>query len=363
MDTSNIYHVIGLMSGTSGDGLDMAYCRFAYDQKWYFNIIEATTAEFPEDLGKRLGQAHLISGEQLCLLDREFGTWMGEKVNEFCKTYQLGPDAVASHGHTVFHQPQKRLTTQIGCGWSLMQACGLPVINDFRTKDVLLGGQGAPLAPVGDHFLFEEYDFCLNLGGISNISMISKGQRKAFDTSPFNLLLNHFAAKKGFPYDDQGQLAKSGMIIPSLLERLNALPYYTHIGAKSLGREDIENSFLPLLESENNSDEDILATLVRHYAEQISKIVLSHTSKPTSKLLITGGGAYNSFFIDELSEKLGNEVFAIVPDKEIIDFKEALIFAFLGVLKLRKEANSLSSVTGASRNSCGGTLYEPDLIS
>ncbi|WP_186757356.1 anhydro-N-acetylmuramic acid kinase [Echinicola salinicaeni] len=363
MDTSNIYHIIGLMSGTSGDGLDMAHCRFVFDQKWSFNIIEATTVAFPDELGKRLSQAHLLSGEELCLLDREFGTWMGEKVHEFCKTYQLGPDAVASHGHTVFHQPQKRLTTQIGCGWSIMQACGLPVINDFRTKDVLLGGQGAPLAPVGDHYLFEDYDFCLNLGGIANISMISEGKRKAFDTSPFNLLLNHFAAKKGLPYDDQGKLAKSGKLIPKLLDQLNSLPYYKQKGAKSLGREDIANSFLPLLENEKTPSEDILATLIRHYAEQIGKVVLAHNTKSTSKILITGGGAYNQFFIKELSDKLGNKGLAIVPEREIIDFKEALIFAFLGVLKLRKQANSLASVTGASRNSCGGTHYRPDLIS
>ncbi|UCS94481.1 anhydro-N-acetylmuramic acid kinase [Echinicola marina] len=361
MDTSNIYHIIGLMSGTSGDGLDMAHCRFVYEQKWSFSIIEATTVPFPENLGKKLNQAHQLSGEELCLLDREFGTWMGEKIKEFCKSYQLRPDAVASHGHTVFHQPQKRLTTQIGCGWSLMQTCGLPVINDFRTLDVLLGGQGAPLAPVGDHYLFEAYDFCLNLGGIANISMISKGQRKAFDTSPFNLLLNHFAAKKGLPYDDKGKLAKKGKVIPELLEQLNSLPYYENIGAKSLGRENIENSFLPLLENRNAEVEDTLATLVRHYAEQISKVVLEHSIKSPSKLLITGGGAYNHFFIEVLSEKLGDKAIAIVPDREIVDFKEALIFAFLGVLKLRKEANSLASVTGASRNSCGGTLYLPDL--
>ena len=359
MAPTDTFQVLGLMSGTSGDGLDMAFARFGYDVKWSFSILNAATREFPTALGQQLSKAHQLSGEQLCLLDREFGTWMGLCVKEFCESNSIVPDAVSSHGHTVFHQPQLKLTTQIGCGWSLMESCGFPVINDFRTRDVLLGGQGAPLAPIGDHYLFPEFEFCLNLGGISNISMLDKGKRIAFDISPFNLLLNHFAAKKGLPYDKGGQLAKAGKINPSLLEKLNALPFYQQQKAKSLGREDVEAVFLPILEEEGDSIENTLATLIDHYAFQISKTCLNFCQKPMSRLLITGGGAYNNYFIEKLSRQLGNKVVPIVPDSKIVEFKEALIFAFLGVLKLRNEVNSLASVTGASKDSCGGTLYTP----
>ncbi|GAB3650478.1 anhydro-N-acetylmuramic acid kinase [Echinicola sediminis] len=359
MADSHTYHILGLMSGTSGDGLDMAYARLVFDGQWSFTMLNATTMEFPLDLGARLSKAHLLSGEQLCLLDREFGTWMGQCVKIFCEKEGLSPDAVASHGHTVFHQPQKRLTTQIGCGWSLMQASGLAVINDFRTRDVLLGGQGAPLVPIGDHFLFPEYNLCLNLGGISNISMVTKGQRVAFDISPFNLLLNHFASKKGLAYDNGGQLARSGKVNALLLEKLNSLPFYTQQGAKSLGREDIETVFLPLLEQENDTSENILATLIAHYSFQIAKVCLAYEQSPDSKLLITGGGAYNDYFVEQLSALLVGKIETVVPEPEIVEFKEALIFAFLGALKLRNEVNTMASVTGASRDSCGGTLYMP----
>lgn len=351
------YTLIGLMSGTSGDGLDLAYCHFEYQESWSFEIIQAETIPFPEDLGKKLENSHLLSGMDLFLLDVEFGQWMGEKVKAFCQSNQVKPMAVASHGHTVFHQPSKKLSLQIGNGWALHQASGERVINDFRMLDVQLGGQGAPLVPIGDRLLFSQVDFCINLGGISNISMEKNGQRIAFDTSPFNLLLNLEAKKLGKPYDEGGNWAREGEIHLPLFEILNALPFYAKQSAKSLGREEMENDFIPLLENSGISPKDKLRTLVEHFAFQIAQVIRTHTSKEKPTVLITGGGAYNYFFIERLDHFLGHRWVQFDAGRDLIEFKEALIFAFLGVLRLREEVNCLASVTGAEKDCSGGTIY------
>lgn len=357
MESASTYKAIGLMSGTSGDGLDIAYCHFSFDNHWRYSIEKASTLPFPSALLQKLSSSHLMTGEALSFLDVEFGTWMGKAVREFCDQHQLEPDIVASHGHTVFHRPDHGLTKQIGAGWPLRQQGGIPVINDFRSLDVALGGQGAPLAPIGDHYLFPAYDFCLNLGGISNISMLHNGQRIAFDISPFNLLLNPLAQRKGLAYDDGGKLASKGQVISTLLTALNEQPFYSQRGAKSLGRENIEQDFLPLLQSQKASVEDLLRTLVEHYAVQIADVVLAYGTAEKGKLLVTGGGAYHAFFIQTLQDKLGDKVTVIVPPSDLVEFKEALIFAFLGVLRWRGEPNSMASVTGASCDSCGGVLF------
>jgi anhydro-N-acetylmuramic acid kinase len=208
MEHQSTYKTIGLMSGTSGDGLDIAYCEFENKDHWHFQIGTCETIPFPKKLGKKLKKAHLLSGYKLSLLDVQFGQWMGEEVDKFVKKNQLDVDLVASHGHTVFHQPKKKLSLQIGNGWALHTACNLPVINDFRMLDVQLGGQGAPLVPIGDKLLFPDYDYCINLGGIANISMEAEGSRIAFDICPFNLLLNHFAEDCGKTYDKNGKIAQ-----------------------------------------------------------------------------------------------------------------------------------------------------------
>lgn len=351
------YTMIGLMSGTSGDGLDIAYCSYELHDQWSYEILDAITIPFPEELGHKLMNCHRLSALELALLDIDFGKWMGEKVWEYCSEKQIKPMAVCSHGHTVFHQPAKGLSLQIGNGWALHQASGQKVINDFRMQDVQLGGQGAPLVPVGDRLLFPTIDFCINLGGIANISMESAGIRIAFDTSPFNLLLNAQANALGADYDKNGAWAKEGMLNPTLFEALNALPYYSKSNAKSLGREDLEDDFIPLLSSNTLSEKDILRTLVEHYAFQIAKVIKHHsrTDKPT--VLVTGGGAYNSFFIERLDGHLEGKWIHTAATSELIEFKEALVFGFLGVLRLHNENNCLASVTGASRDSSGGVIY------
>ena len=355
---SESYSLIGLMSGTSGDGLDLAHCHFEFQKGgWSYEILQTETRPFPDALGKALGESHLLSGLELSLLDVNFGQWMGEQVKAFCLERQVKPMAVASHGHTVFHQPEKGLSLQIGNGWALHQASGEKVIADFRMLDVQLGGQGAPLVPIGDRLLFSQIDFCINLGGISNLSLEKNGQRIAFDCSPFNLLLNQEALKLGSPYDKDGAWARSGALDTPLLEELNGLPFYSLHGAKSLGRESIEQLFIPLIEKRGLPPKDNLRTLVEHYAIQIAALIRTHSSKATPSVLLTGGGAYNRYFVERLDHQLRQNWVQVEATKELIEFKEALIFAFLGVLRLRGEANALASVTGASRDSSGGAIY------
>jgi anhydro-N-acetylmuramic acid kinase len=282
---------------------------------------------------------------------------MGEQVSHFCQEYQVKPMAVASHGHTVFHQPSQHLSLQIGNGWALHSASREKVITDFRMLDVQLGGQGAPLVPIGDQLLFPQVEFCINLGGISNLSMHHNGQRIAFDSSPFNLLLNREAVKLGQPFDRDGAWARAGALDAQLLEELNALPFYGLQGAKSLGRESMEQLFIPLIDKRGLPPKTILHTLVEHYAIQIAAVIRSHASTTTPSVLLTGGGAYNHYFVERLDHHLNQQWIQVEASKELVEFKEALIFAFLGVLKLRGEANALASVTGASRDSCGGVCY------
>lgn len=353
----NKYSLIGLMSGTSGDGLDMAYVHFEYQDGWRFEIAQAKTFPFPSNLEKSLAGAHELTALELSQLDVDFGRWMGLQVRDFCREFQIKPLAVASHGHTVFHQPSKGLSLQIGNGWALHAASGERVINDFRMLDVQLGGQGAPLVPIGDKLLFPHVDFCINLGGIANLSMEIGGIRRAFDCCPFNLLLNDQARLLGKSYDEGGEIARSGQVNSSLFEALNMLPFYAIKSAKSLGREEMERDYLPLLREFALSPLDTLSTLVEHYAYQVATVIRDFSATPTPLVLLTGGGAYNDYFRERLDHFLEKKWLQYDAPAQLIEFKEALVFAFLGVLRLRGEINCLASVTGASRDSSGGTIY------
>jgi anhydro-N-acetylmuramic acid kinase len=355
--TPSRYTVIGLMSGTSGDGLDLALCEFEKNESWKFQILEAETVAFPPLLESQLMNSHTLSALELSLLDVQFGKWMGEIVNAFCKKNNCQPDAICSHGHTVYHQPNKGLSLQIGNGWALHQSTGMKVINDFRMLDVQHGGQGAPLVPIGDKLLFPEMDFCINLGGIANISMEWNGSRIAFDTCPFNLLLNQQAKVLGANYDDQGKWASEGTIDQNLLDKLNSIPFYQTKSAKSLGREDLETDFMPLIAASEASPKDIMATLVEHFAMQIGRVIRNYSSHPIPKVLLTGGGAYHTFFVQSLEEQLYGAINIPTQTPQLIEFKEALIFGFLGVLRLRGDMNCLRSVTGAIEDSSGGMIF------
>lgn len=345
------FKAIGLMSGTSLDGLDIAAVEFHLnDEKWSFNLLTADTITYSETWENRLKTAPSLSGELLTELDSDFGKFIGEQVALFQQNKNFAPDIVASHGHTVFHQPEKGYTLQIGNGANIAALTNTLTVSDFRSGDVALGGQGAPLVPIGDKLLFSEYDYCLNLGGFANISYENNGQRLAFDNCPANFVLNHFAEKVGLPYDKNGELGRKGTINSKLLEKLNELSFYQMAAPKSLGREWVENDFLPVLNNFNISGSDKLRTVYEHIAQQISNSVSSK-----GKMLITGGGAFNSLLMERIKALCSTEI--IIPVKEIIDFKEAIIFAFLGVLRVKNTNNCLASVTGAKKDSCGGIIH------
>ena len=347
------YNVIGLMSGTSLDGLDIAYCSFCIDDsdKWAFKIIHAETIKYDKIWIQKLSTTENSTALEISLLNVKFGDYLGHQTKNFIYKYNLQPDFIASHGHTIFHQPDKGLTLQIGSGAAIMAATSCKVINDFRTLDVALGGQGAPLVPIGDRLLFNKYDFCINLGGFANISFEDKNQRIAFDICPANIVFNYLTQQLGLLYDDKGKMASEGQLNEELFNKLELLSYYHQNYPKSLGKEWVLKEFIPILNSFNISIKDKLRTVSQHISSQLKNALLS---KPGAKVFVTGGAAYNTFLINTL--KLNSDYNIIIPEREIIDFKEALIFAFLGVLRMRGEVNCLQSVTGASRDSCGGFI-------
>jgi anhydro-N-acetylmuramic acid kinase len=353
------YKVIGLMSGTSLDGLDIAYCSFTNESgQWQFKLIQSEFVAYADAFRDQLKNSIDLSAIELLVLNNQFGEWLGQKAKRFLDQHQLEVDFIASHGHTVFHQIDKQLTYQIGNGQMLANASGQKVICDFRSLDVSLGGQGAPLVPIGDKFLFSEYDFCLNLGGISNVSFDHLDERIAFDIAPVNMLLSHALKATGLPYDDGGSIAKEGILNNKLFDTLNALPYYQLPFPKSLGYEWFVEQVVPILNRFDLPIADLLFTSVHHIAFQISACLSSH-AHPGAKMLVTGGGVKNHFLIETLRNYLKDEIEVVIPGLEIIDFKEAIVFAFMGVLRDRAEINSLRSVTGAAKDASGGVIFQP----
>lgn len=354
MINSNQYHVIGLMSGSSLDGVDIAYCRFSFTDSWKSTTLFAETIAYPEAWKKKLLSLENTEALTFQQTHVDYGNYLGRLVSEFILKHKIKVDFVSSHGHTIFHQPEKKLTVQVGAGNAIAAACKLPVVCDFRALDVALGGQGAPLVPIGDKLLFSDFDFCLNLGGFANVSYEYNGQRIAYDICPVNIVMNAIAEKLGKNYDDGGTIAKSGTLNNELLDQLNALAFYSLAldQPKSLGKEWVLENVFPLIEKNKSSEKDILHTFCEHIAIQIAKML---NDKPKGKLLVTGGGTYNAFLMERIKKHSAHQL--IIPDKNTIEFKEALIFAFLGVLRMRNEVNCLKSVTGATKDNVGGAVY------
>lgn len=348
------YNVIGVMSGTSLDGIDLAHIHFVVkEDKWSYEILESETISYSTDWLNKLKVAVSFSKEELTKLNEDYTELLGNIIKSFIDKHQIkNIDAVCSHGHTILHQPQNGFTLQIGNLPKIASIIQEKVVCDFRVQDVQLGGQGAPLVPIGDRILFSEYDYCLNLGGFSNVSFEDNSKRIAFDISPVNTVLNFYSNKLGLNYDDKGKIARSGKVNLDLLNELNALDYYKKSFPKSLGFEFVKEIVLPLIEKYSISIEDKMHTFTEHIALQTS---LALPNK-TGKILITGGGAYNDFLIERMQFHLPN-IKIIIPNNKTLEFKEALIFALLGVLKLRNEINVLSSVTGAKMDHCSGMIY------
>ena len=354
--TKENYNVIGVMSGTSLDGIDLAHIILKNKKtKWSFEIQETSAIPYSEDWLFKLKNAVDFSEEELKKLNEEYTLLLGRIISDFIKENKLeNLDGVCSHGHTILHQPQNGFTLQIGNLPNIAKLVNQKVICDFRVQDVELGGQGAPLVPIGDRFLFSDYDYCLNLGGFSNVSFEENGNRIAFDISPVNTVLNFYANKLGLDYDDKGKIARSGNIHEPLLTALNSLDFYTKKHPKSLGFEFVKTIILPRIEKHSISLEDKLRTFVEHISVQTS---LALPNK-TGRFLVTGGGAYNDFLMERMNYFLPEMTFEISDDKTI-QYKEALIFGLLGVLKLRNEINTLASVTGAKHDHSSGKIYLP----
>jgi anhydro-N-acetylmuramic acid kinase len=347
------YIVLGMMSGTSIDGLDIVLCKFSKQSDgWTYRIERSKTFSYSSEWKTRLDSADRLSGLELTILDLEYGAFLSEMICDFLSEHPVELDFIASHGHTIFHQPENLLTLQIGNGAVVASHTGSNVISDFRTADVALGGQGAPLVPVGDDLLFSDYDYCINLGGIGNISFRSGDSRIAFDICPVNMAINTLIRKIKLDFDRDGEYGRSGKILPDLLAKLNAIEFYKLQGPRSLGKEWFEESFIPLIREQEESLNDLLRTVYEHIAIQICQVI---ENSEQSTVLVTGGGAHNRFLIERF--RCHSQAQFIIPDKELIDYKEALVFAFLGLLRWRGEINCYASVTGASRDSITGTIY------
>lgn len=352
LNNENSIKAIGVMSGTSLDGIDIAACEFwQYDNRIKFKIYFSETVEYSDSLYQRLLKSPKISGYDLARLNVNYGSELGNSISSFIKKTGFEPDFIASHGYTVFHEPQNGLTLQIGSGAEIAAITGTKTICDFRTSDVALGGQGAPLVPIGDELLFGSYAACLNLGGFANISFDNNGRREAYDICPANFILNFFAQKLGHTYDNGGELGRKGEVNKTLLNSLNSLEFYTQSGPKSLGREFVEKNIFSLFDNEI-SIYDLLRTCYEHIAIQLANELNNFHNK---EVLITGGGGHNTFLMELLIDRTNAKI--VIPEKVIIDYKEALIFAFLGYLRIDEKPNCLSSVTGAKRDSVGGAVY------
>lgn len=347
------YNVIGIMSGTSLDGVDLAHVKFSKKANWTFEILETRTVSYDKKWLVILKNALNFSSSELNQLNEEYTLLLSQIINNFISEYKItNIDAVCNHGHTILHKPDLGYTLQIGNLSVLAQLIKQKVVCDFRVQDVLLGGQGAPLVPIGDKMLFSKFDYCLNLGGFSNISFDENDKRIAFDISPVNTVLNFYANTFNLSFDDKGNIAKSGNLNLELFSKLNDIEFYKLPYPKSLGIEFVKDVVFPMIEKFQIDFSDIMNTFVEHIAYQISRNI----KKENSSIFITGGGVYNEFLINRIKFYLPNNEI-IIPDQKTIEFKEALIFAFLGVLKLRNEINVLASVTGASKDHSSGIIF------
>ena len=350
----NEYNVIGVMSGTSLDGIDLAHIYIKYQDTWTFEIKQYETHSYEKEWVNILQDLVVHSQNNLNKIDIDYTKYLAATISRFIKQNQIqNIDAVCSHGHTALHQPEKGLTYQIGNLSILASLINIKVICDFRVQDVKLGGQGAPLVPIGDALLFDRYDFCLNLGGFANISY-DENQRIAYDICPVNIVLNHYARQLGFNYDNRGEIASSGIVNTTLLKALNALPFFSLKHPKSLGLEWVNTNVFSLIDYYGLEAVDVLRTYVEHIAIQITKVL---NLKKQASVFVTGGGAFNDYLIDRIKSFTSNSI--IRPSDEIINYKEALIFGFLGVLKMRNEVNCLASVTGAKYDHSSGEIYHP----
>lgn len=363
-----VYKAIGIMSGSSLDGLDIVFAAFQeIAGKWNYEIISSACISYEKIWEQNLRDADTLFAKEYFLLHTKYGEYIGQKINEFIDEKKLHHQVnlICSHGHTTFHLPKKKMTHQLGDGAAIAAKTQLPVVTDLRSMDVAFGGEGAPIVPLGEKLLFNDYHYFLNIGGIANISANKENGIIAFDVCAANRVLNMLANEKGMAYDDKGLLCSRGRIHEDLLKKLNELKYYQLSYPKSLANSFGIEIVYPLIKSFHISIEDALRTYAEHICIQIKTCLTDRQdslrkfkNEDAKKLFITGGGAFNNFLIERLQKNLEEINFEIfIPQDDVVKYKEALIMAFLGVLRWREQYTVLSSVTGATRNSIGGALW------
>ncbi len=354
MNQTNSYNVIGAMSGTSLDGLDIVLVNFKLINKhWNYKIVSATTIPYEEILKKSLNEAELLSGLELSLLNNSFGDFIGSQIHTFLNRLNLTADLICSHGHTVFHQPENRLTLQIGNGSNILAKTNITTVTNYRDLDIALGGEGAPLVPNGEIELFPDYNYFLNLGGIANISIHNHKSVFGFDITAANMLLNYLCNKYfNKEFDKNGELAKAGKINNDILTSLNQLDYFSKSHPKSLGKEFVFQKMIPIIDLESEDPKNLIRTAVAHIVKEILWTIRKLHIK--EEVLVSGGGALNSFLISELKKDYNKFV---LPDKDTIEYKEALIFAFLGLKRQLGDINCLRSITGSKRDTSSGSIF------
>ncbi len=358
-----VYKAIGVMSGSSLDGLDIAYARFQdAGGQWTYELLHSACYSYSAEWMKKLKNAIHLSAVDYQLLHAAYGHYIGTQINSFIDTHELHHqvDLISSHGHTTFHLPEEQMTGQVGNGAGIAAETGLPVITELRALDVAFGGQGAPIVPIGEKLLLGNYTFFLNLGGIANISFNGPDKYIAFDVCPANRVLNMLMNELGKEFDEGGAIAASGSVNKQLLEELNQLPYYQKPYPKSLANDMGTDLVFPLIKKHEANIANAACTMVEHAALQIKNAIqqIKHLYPGYISLLTTGGGALNLYLVERIRWHLGSlNVEVVVPEKDLINYKEALIMAFMGVLRWREEYNVLASVTGASRNSINGAIW------
>ena len=360
-----VYRVIGTMSGSSLDGLDIAFIELQeVSGRWTYNLRNAGCYAYPDEWIEKLSRATSLNSLEYQLLDAEYGKYCGELINRFIQenNIQFQVQLISSHGHTTFHVPHKGISCQLGNGAAIAATTGINVVNNLRAMDVAFGGQGAPIVPIGERLLLGNYLYYLNLGGIANISLNHESRYIAFDICPANKVLNLLAKQSGQQFDDGGRMAEKGELNETLLDSLNDFEYYKMPYPKSLSNDFGIDVIYPLIAKRNANTDDDLRTYVEHICIQVLHAVAQLQSdfnlSGEQKMLVTGGGARNVFLINRLKEMLGKLGVNIeTPPDELIDFKEAIIMALIGVLRWREENNTLASVTGASRDSIGGSVW------
>jgi len=345
-----VWYSIGVMSGTSLDGVDLVYVKFDSSPKIAYTILATASIPYTAFWKKKLTDAFTSNAQELTQLNVEYGAFLGNLILDFNTKNSIQKlDFIASHGHTIFHNPSKGYSLQIGDGATISQICNQKVVCDFRQQDVAMGGQGAPLVPIGDKLLFSEYEYCINIGGFANISFEKSHKRLAFDICPANIILNHYTRSINLEYDDKGQLARTGNLDIALLKALNQLSFYT--STNSMGNEIVVDEVIPLIDSFNLPITTILHTVTEHVAKKIGSLLSKNT-----KALLTGGGTLNDYLVERITAYSKADI--VIPDRTIIDFKEALIFAFLGMLRLENTINILASVTGAAKDHSSGVIFD-----